>query len=117
MNNSAGTLSRTVSRISNSLPDGTPVAASSVPSKKLAMRLYCPEKSCRFISSKSKAKLKARRTRGSWNFGRRMLKAKACMTPELRMSNSSRTTFLSRTAGKSYEVAQSLALFSVRQST
>ena len=47
------------------------------------MRLYWPKKICLFISSKSKAKLKARRTRASLNLSRRILKAKACMTAEI----------------------------------
>ena len=50
---------------------------------------------------KSKAKLKARRTRASLNLSRRILKAKACITPKLRISNSSSTTRLCVTAGKS----------------
>ena len=60
--------------------------------------------------------MKASRTRGFLNLSRRMLNAKACMRPLLRVGNSSLMTRFSATAGKLYDSAHSLAEFSVRQS-
>ena len=82
--NSAGTLSRTLSRISSPCPAAALPRRFRFPRRRSSDALIPPVESDSSMLSKSNARLRARRTRSFWNSGLRRFRTKACMMPRER---------------------------------